>query len=73
MPYIVKSSLGVEPTILPWNEVEKEKLIKEKQQFLKEDKNATEKVVEKETKKVKQEDVFAKNNDFKKTKKVGEK
>ena len=27
MSYIVKSSLGIEPTILPWNEVEKEKLI----------------------------------------------
>jgi hypothetical protein len=35
MPYIVKSSLGIEPTILPWNEVEKEKLIKEKQEYLK--------------------------------------
>ena len=30
MPYIVKSSLD----ILPWNEVEKQKLIEEKKEFL---------------------------------------
>ena len=35
MSYIVKSSLGIEPTILPWNEVEKEKLIREKNKYLK--------------------------------------
>lgn len=31
MPYIVKSTLD----ILPWNEVEKQKLIKEKEEYLK--------------------------------------
>ena len=35
MSYIVKSSSGIEPTILPWNEVEKEKLIREKNKYLK--------------------------------------
>lgn len=35
MPYIVKSSLDISGKILPWNETEKEKLIKEKEEFIK--------------------------------------
>ena len=42
MPYIVKSSLDIGGKIVPWNEQEVNKLIKEKKEFLKE----KEKVVE---------------------------
>lgn len=36
MPYIVKSSLDIGGKIIPWNEQESRKLIKEKEKFLKE-------------------------------------
>ena len=36
MPYIVKSSLDIGGKIVPWNEQESRKLIKEKEKFLKE-------------------------------------
>ena len=62
MSYIVKSSLGIEPTILPWNEVEKEKLIREKNKYLKkENKVIIEKqsvIPEEESKKLKSEDII---------------
>lgn len=35
MPYIVKSSIEVGSTIVPFNERESQKLIKEKQEYLK--------------------------------------
>ena len=38
MPYIVKSSLDIGGKIIPANEVEINKLIKEKEEFLKENK-----------------------------------
>lgn len=43
MPYIVKSSLEIGSTIIPWSEQERNKLIKEKQEYLK--KKVTEQVV----------------------------
>lgn len=49
MPYIVKSSLDIGGKIVPWNEKETQKLIKDKERFLKEN----EKVVEIEEKDVK--------------------
>ncbi len=41
MPYIVKSSLEIGSTIIPWSEHESQKLIKEKKEYLekKEEKN----------------------------------
>ena len=50
MPYIVKSSLDIGGKIVPWNEKETRKLIKEKEIFLKEN----EKVVEIEEKDIKE-------------------
>ena len=38
MPYIVKSSLDIGGKIVPWNEKETQKLIKDKERFLKENK-----------------------------------
>lgn len=35
MPYIVKSSLDIGGKIVPWNEQETNKLIKEKEEYLK--------------------------------------
>lgn len=35
MPYVVKSSLDIGGKVVPWNERETKKLIKEKEQFLK--------------------------------------
>ena len=50
MPYVVKSSLDIGGKVVPWNERETKKLIKEKEQFLKD--NA--KVVEIEEKEIKE-------------------
>ena len=44
MPYIVKSSLDIGGKIIPWNEREAEKLIKEKEQFFKEKEEKAEKI-----------------------------
>ena len=52
MPYIVKSSLDVGGKIVPWNEQESRKLIKEKEKFLKEKEKEEEKVTEIEEKDV---------------------
>lgn len=81
MPHIVKSSLGIESTIIPWNEREKQKLIKEKKEYLeKENKEVTEEVIEKRNKLFNEEkenkEVIEEKVDFKDTKKkqkVGEK
>lgn len=35
MPYIVKSSLDIGGKVIPWNEQETKKLIKEKENYLK--------------------------------------
>lgn len=43
MPYIVKSSLDISGKIVPWNEVESNKLIEEKEKFLKENKKENKK------------------------------
>ena len=50
MPYIVKSSLDIGGKIIPWNEQETKKLIKEKEKFLKE--KEEEKVIEIEEKNI---------------------
>lgn len=50
MPYVVKSSLDIGGKVVPWNERETKKLIKEKEQFLKDN----EKVVEIEEKEIKE-------------------
>lgn len=42
MAYIVKSSLEIKSTIVPWNELENEKLIQEKKEYLAKKKEQTE-------------------------------
>ena len=46
MPYIVKSSLDIGGKIVPWNEQEVNKLIKEKEEKLEAKKIETESVIE---------------------------
>lgn len=46
MPYIVKSSLDIGGKIVPWNEQEVNKLIKEKEEVLEAKKTETEQVSE---------------------------
>lgn len=69
MPYIVKSSLDIGGKIIPWNEKETNKLIKEKEEFLsrKEELKTTEEIKEE---KESEEFKIAKENesDTKKTK-----
>lgn len=43
MPYIVRSSLDIGSTIIPWNEQESNRLMKEKKEYL--EKKAVEQVV----------------------------
>ena len=80
MPYIVKSSLEIGSTIIPWSEQESNKLIKEKQEFL--EKKVTEQVVlepevveevpeEEKQPEIKEEKKIFKNN--KRSQKAGEK
>lgn len=80
MPYIVKSSLEIGSTIIPWSEQESNKLIKEKQEFL--EKKVSEQVVlepevveevpeEEKQSEIKEEKKFFKNN--KRSQKAGEK
>ena len=53
MPYIVKSSLDIGGKIVPWNERETQKLIKDKEQFLKEkEKENVAKIQEKDVAKI---------------------
>ena len=67
MPYIVKSSVEVGSTIIPWNEQESNRLMQEKKEYL-EKKEAEKVVVEPE---IKENKKFLKNN--KKSQKAGEK
>lgn len=53
MSYIVKSSLDISSTIIPWNERENEKLIKEKKEYIEKIKKEQE---------VKSEEVKTQNN-----------
>lgn len=53
MSYIVKSSLDISSTIIPWNERENEKLIKEKKEYIEKMKKEQE---------VKSEEVKTQNN-----------
>ena len=80
MPYIVKSSLEIGSTIIPWSEQESNKLIKEKQEFL--EKKVSEQVVlepevveevpeEEKQPEIKEEKKIFKNN--KRSQKAGEK
>lgn len=79
MPYIVKSSLEIGSTIIPWSEQESNKLMKEKKEYL--EKKATEQVVaepevvnevqEEVQPEVKEEKKIFKNN--KRSQKAGEK
>lgn len=55
MPYIVKSSLDIGGKIIPWNERETKKLIREKEQFLKEKHRKTEELKQEEERQEKQE------------------
>lgn len=50
MPYIVKSSLDIAGKIIPWNEQEANKLIKEKEKKLKEMKKEVKEEVKEEIK-----------------------
>lgn len=68
MPYVVKSSLEIESTIVPWNERETQKLVKEKTEFL--EKKEKEKVFSKEEETEKNTPVF---KNTKKNQKAGEK
>lgn len=79
MPYIVKSSLEIGSTIMPWNEQESNKLMNEKKEYL--EKKAIEEVkieeepiqeeVKPEVEEAKEENKNNKNN--KKNQKAGEK
>ena len=80
MPYIVKSSLEIGSTIIPWNEQENNRLMREKKEHL--EKKVTEQVVaepevvnevseEELLPEVKEEEKESKNN--KKNQKAGEK
>lgn len=51
MPYVVKSSLDIGGKVVPWNERETKKLIKEKEKFLKDNEKVIE-VQEKEVEKI---------------------
>lgn len=58
MSYIVKSSLDISSTIIPWNERENERLIKEKKEYIEKMK----KEQEVESEEVKSEEVKTQNN-----------
>lgn len=51
MPYIIKSSLDIGGKVVPWNERETQKLIKEKEKFLEDNKKVLE-VQEKKVEKI---------------------
>lgn len=77
MPYIIKSSLDIGGKILPWNEQEANKLIKEKEEFINKKEEETEQVNEQDAKM--EENTFKKKQDSdmpfrrnKKRDKVGE-
>lgn len=73
MPYIVKSSLDIGGKIIPWNEQEANKLIKEKEEIIKKqeeiEKQSEIKEEEKISEEIENKNVFKKN---KKKDKVGE-
>ena len=72
MPYIVKSSLDIGGKVIPWNEQETNKLIKEKTEFLEKKVEApVEPVVEEAQEKTEVVSKLFKNN--KKNQKAGEK
>lgn len=80
MPYIVKSSLDIGGKIVPWNEKETNKLIKEKEEFFnkKQKIEIVEEVEEKEIKefeeiKENETDMKKQKTEAKKIQKVGEK
>lgn len=72
MSYIVKSSLEIASTIIPWNEKENQRLMKEKKEYLEKEKilKAEKQEVE-ETEKQEEKTPVFKNT--KKDKKAGEK
>lgn len=72
MSYIVKSSLEIASTIIPWNEKENQRLMKEKKEYLEKEKmlKSEEHEVE-ETEKQEEKTPVFKNT--KKDKKAGEK
>lgn len=58
MPYIVRSSLDISGKIVPWNEVESQKLVKEKEEFIKaknKDKEVVKETTQETTQKTTQE------------------
>lgn len=84
MAYIVKSSLEIKSTIVPWNELENEKLIQEKKEYLAKKKEKEEvktevsvknekEIEEKEEKKEKEEEEQRTLKNGKKNQKAGEK
>ena len=63
MSYIVKSSLDISSTIIPWNERENERLIKEKKEYIEKMKKEQEvKSEEVKSEEVKSEEVKTQNN-----------
>jgi hypothetical protein len=77
MPYIVKSSLDIGGKIVPWNEQEVNKLIKEKEEVLEAKKTETEQVSEQDAKKKEnapneKQDAFMRLKKGKKKDKVGD-
>ena len=77
MPYIVKSSLDIGGKIVPWNEQEVNKLIKEKEEVLEAKKTETEQVSEQDAKKEEnapneKQDAFMRLKKGKKKDKVGD-
>ena len=67
MPYIVKSSLDIGGKIVPWNEQETNKLIKEKEEYLKQKTEPVTEPIQEEEK-----EVQAPVKTRRKNKKVGE-
>ena len=77
MPYIVKSSLDIGGKIVPWNEQEVNKLIKEKEEVLEAKKTETKQVIEQDAKKEEnapneKQDAFMRLKKGKKKDKVGD-
>jgi len=76
MPYIVKANLDVEDSIIPWNKIESEKLVKEKKEYFEKKEEPIEEPVEElkeETIEVVEEKIKKDNKKDKHKKKVGDK
>lgn len=69
MPYIVKSSLDIGGKIVPWNEQETEKLIKEKKEYFQKEEKVQEVKVEETIEETIEKEVEVKEEKVQETKK----